>query len=187
MSRALSWTHDTTVAAADNDAAIVNVGFQPVTRSTHPCAGVDVSALEAAAAAGGTAAKQGASVPRSPTTLLLKNLPWSTTREELEALCGRVGGLARLVLPSTRTLALVEYLEPQDARTYAFVMCHTCFSPHLYSATPIFMAYMLSASTRRCPRARHYFNHRLDCTTACCITGRLRRWPTAASTTCHCT
>lgn len=82
-------------------------------------AGVDVAALEAAAAAGGSAAKQGASVERSSTTLLLKNLPWTASREELEALCGRAGGLARLVLPSTRTLALVEYLEPQDARTYA--------------------------------------------------------------------
>lgn len=82
-----------------------------------------MGALEAAAAAGGSAAKEGASVPRSATTLLLKNLPWSTTREQLEALCGRAGGLARLVLPSTRTLALVEYLEPQDARTYVVVVC----------------------------------------------------------------
>lgn len=94
------------------------VGLCTHVRTCYTDAGVDVAALEAAAAAGGSAAKQGASVARSSTTLLLKNLPWSTTKEELEALCGRAGDLARLVLPSTRTLALVEYLEPQDARTY---------------------------------------------------------------------
>lgn len=36
--------------------------------------------------------------------------------EDLSEMFGRVGGLARLVLPPTRTLALIEYLEPQDAR-----------------------------------------------------------------------
>lgn len=36
---------------------------------------------------------------------------------DLSELFGRCGGLSRLVLPPTRTLALVEYLEPQDARS----------------------------------------------------------------------
>ncbi len=97
--------------------------------TTHTHTGVNVAALESAAAAAGsgstkhtttknTTTTTHASIQRSTTTLLLKNLPYTTTREELEELCGRAGQLARLVLPSTHTLALVEYLEPQDARTY---------------------------------------------------------------------
>ena len=34
-----------------------------------------------------------------------------------QAMFGAVGELRRLVLPPTRTLALVEFLEPTDART----------------------------------------------------------------------
>jgi len=45
-------------------------------------AGADVAALEAAAAAGGAAAA-GASVPRSATVLLAKNLPYAVTEAEL--------------------------------------------------------------------------------------------------------
>jgi len=45
-------------------------------------AGADVAALEAAAAAGGAAAA-GASVPRSATVLLAKNLPYVVTEAEL--------------------------------------------------------------------------------------------------------
>lgn len=78
-------------------------------------AGADVSKLEAAAAAGGKAAASKA-VARSDSVLVVKNLPFSASEEELETLFGAVGPLGRLVLPPTRTLALVEYLEPQDAR-----------------------------------------------------------------------
>ncbi|PRW58148.1 Multiple RNA-binding domain-containing 1 [Chlorella sorokiniana] len=78
-------------------------------------AGADVTKLEAAAAAGGKAAASKA-VARSDSVLVIKNLPFSASLEELETLFGAVGPLGRLVLPPTRTLALVEYLEPQDAR-----------------------------------------------------------------------
>lgn len=78
-------------------------------------AGASVDVLEAAAAAVGRASQR-SSVPRSDTVLLVKNLPYSASQEELEGLFGGVGPLGRLVLPSTKTLALVEFLEPQDAR-----------------------------------------------------------------------
>jgi multiple RNA-binding domain-containing protein 1 len=56
-------------------------------------------------------------VARSSSTLLVKNLPHSADEEELRALFGGSGrSLVRLVLPSTKTLALVEYGEAQDAR-----------------------------------------------------------------------
>ncbi len=46
-------------------------------------AGVDVVALEAAAAAAGKSAAR-AAVARSPTTLLIKNLPYTATEAELQ-------------------------------------------------------------------------------------------------------
>eukprot|EP00887_Chlorella_sp_A99_P005214 scaffold1.g5214.t1 len=93
-------------------------------------AGADVGKLEEAAAAAGRAAATKA-VPRSDSVLLVKNLPFSATLGELESLFGTValswpgissraragaGPLGRVVLPPTKTLALVEFLEQQDAR-----------------------------------------------------------------------
>lgn len=68
----------------------------------------------AAAAAGRSAASKG--VPRSATTLLVKNLPYSADQGELEELFGRSGTVVRLVLPPTKVVALVEFGEAQDAR-----------------------------------------------------------------------
>ena len=86
------------------------------------CSGVAVDALEAAAAASGKASNTH-SVQRSPVCLLVKNLPFSATVEDLTELFGGSGPIARLVLPPTRTLALVEFTEPQDARRYAMPPC----------------------------------------------------------------
>ena len=71
--------------------------------------------LESAAAAGGKASHTH-SVQRSPVCLLIKNLPFSASEEDLMELFGGSGPIARLVLPPTKTLALVEFTEPQDAR-----------------------------------------------------------------------
>eukprot|EP00798_Chlamydomonas_sp_ICE-L_P010822 gene10822-16908_t len=79
-------------------------------------AGVDISKIEAAASASGKAS-QTKKVARSPTTLLVKNLSYSTTEEDLLELFARSGPMARLVLPPTRTMAIVEFLEPGDARS----------------------------------------------------------------------
>ncbi|KAL3138544.1 hypothetical protein ABBQ32_006320 [Trebouxia sp. C0010 RCD-2024] len=81
-------------------------------------AGVSVEVLEGAAAASGKASSTQA-LQRSPVCLIVKNLPYSTSEEDLFELFGGSGQLARLVLPPTRTLALVEYTEPQDARRSA--------------------------------------------------------------------
>jgi len=86
-------------------------------------AGAEVEALEAAAVSG-----KGAKVERSDTCLLVKNLPYSVTAEELLEMFEAAGPVGRLVLPPTRTIALVEYLEPQDARrgfrSLAYKRCH---------------------------------------------------------------
>lgn len=55
-----------------------------------PAPGADISKLEAAAAAGGKAAASKA-VARSDSVLVVKNLPFSASEAELEALFGAVG------------------------------------------------------------------------------------------------
>lgn len=78
--------------------------------------GINTKALEAAAAVSGSAAAH-KSVARSSSSLLVKNLPYSSDVEELQQLFTGPGrSLLRLVLPPTKTLAVVEFSEPQDAR-----------------------------------------------------------------------
>ncbi len=83
-------------------------------------AGVDIAALEAAARGGGGSAAAGlggaSAVRRSGTVLLLKNLPFEADADELRALAARFGGVARLLLPASRALCVVEFLEAADAR-----------------------------------------------------------------------
>ena len=78
--------------------------------------GVNTKALESAAAASGSAAAT-KSVARSANTLLVKNLPYGADSDELQELfIGPGRSVLRLVLPPTKTLAVVEFGEPQDAR-----------------------------------------------------------------------
>jgi len=53
---------------------------------------------------------------RSKTALIVKNIPHSTEDHELRDLFARFGDLGRLVLPQTKTMALVEFDEPTEAR-----------------------------------------------------------------------
>lgn len=87
------------------------------TKAALADAGINTKALEAAASASGSAAAH-KSVARSSTSLLVKNLPYSADTDELQQLfVGPTGRtLVRMVLPPTKTLAVVEFGEPQDAR-----------------------------------------------------------------------
>eukprot|EP00803_Ostreobium_quekettii_P008397 evm.model.scf_755.2 EVM.evm.TU.scf_755.2 scf_755:39034-44967(+) len=78
-------------------------------------AGVDVAKLEAAALSSGKSA-QAASVDRSSTALIVKNLPYTTDAKELEALLASAGAVSRFVLPPTKALALVEFEGQEGAR-----------------------------------------------------------------------
>ncbi|KAJ9530616.1 hypothetical protein QJQ45_014764, partial [Haematococcus lacustris] len=102
---------DLAVRVALGEAAVI-----AATKAALAEEGVSVEALEAAAAAAGAAAGQRTGVARSPNVLLVKNLPFSITEEEVRALFSRSGPLSRVVLPPSHTLALVEFCEPQDAR-----------------------------------------------------------------------
>jgi len=77
-------------------------------------AGVDTESLENSAASSG--AKSISTVKRSNCVLLLKNLPYEAEEDELRELCEKYGGVSRFVLPDTRTLAVVEFLEANEAR-----------------------------------------------------------------------
>ncbi|CAG9460741.1 unnamed protein product [Pedinophyceae sp. YPF-701] len=85
------------------------------TKRALEAAGCDPGALERAAAASGSAGTR-KQVAREPAALLVKNLPYDCDAGELEGVFGAHGPLARLVLPETRTLAIVEYEVAQDAR-----------------------------------------------------------------------
>ncbi|RKP38577.1 hypothetical protein BJ085DRAFT_19348, partial [Dimargaris cristalligena] len=54
---------------------------------------------------------------RSETVILVKNIPHSTTEEELRDIFGKHGNLGRILLPPARTIAVVEFLEASEARS----------------------------------------------------------------------
>jgi RNA recognition motif. (a.k.a. RRM, RBD, or RNP domain) len=108
-------------------------------------ASVNVAALEAAANASGSAADEVA-VPRSTTTLLVKNLPYSCTEDALHDVFVKYGGTLRLVLPSTRSLAIAElpskqvcHAQSDNQRAVSAAMCRRkmrAFSSHACLTCP---------------------------------------------------
>ncbi|GJJ68797.1 multiple RNA-binding domain-containing protein 1 [Entomortierella parvispora] len=54
---------------------------------------------------------------RSDTVILVKNIPYSTTEEELQELFGSHGDLGRVLMPPAKTIAIVEFLQPSEARS----------------------------------------------------------------------
>lgn len=54
---------------------------------------------------------------RSKTTILVKNISTKTEESELINLFGKFGKLGRVILPNARTIALVEFLELNEAKT----------------------------------------------------------------------
>ncbi|KAJ2818923.1 Multiple RNA-binding domain-containing protein 1, partial [Coemansia erecta] len=53
---------------------------------------------------------------RSDVVILVKNIPFSTDEDELRTLFGKHGSLGRVLVPPSRTIAIVEFLEPSEAR-----------------------------------------------------------------------
>ena len=83
--------------------------------------GVDVTALEASkksTAGKSSGSGSGSGAKRSKTMILVKNLPYDTTLEELTKVFHGIGGDApqRMLLPPSKTAALVEYGHATDAR-----------------------------------------------------------------------
>ncbi|TYZ68703.1 hypothetical protein PybrP1_005394 [[Pythium] brassicae (nom. inval.)] len=82
--------------------------------------GVDLDAIEGAlvkSGGGGGGQKPTApKVERSTTVILVKNLPHTTEEEELAQMFRKHGEIGRFLLPPSKTLALVEFFEPSEAR-----------------------------------------------------------------------
>ncbi|CEG46050.1 rna recognition motif-containing family protein [Plasmopara halstedii] len=77
--------------------------------------GVDLNAIE------GVLVKkadqhQSKKIERSTTVILIKNLPHTTDEDELAQLFRKYGEISRFLLPPSKTLALVEFHEPSEAR-----------------------------------------------------------------------
>ncbi len=53
---------------------------------------------------------------RSTTTLLIKNLPPDTVPDEIESMFTKFGSLSAFLVPKSKTVAVVDYFEPSEAR-----------------------------------------------------------------------
>lgn len=98
---------------ADDLAVRIALGETQViseTKKAFKNAGVNVDALEA------LANNKIDGLKRSNHVLLVKNLPYGSTETELGKLFGKFGSLDKIILPPTKTLALVVFLEPAEAR-----------------------------------------------------------------------
>lgn len=98
---------------ADDLAVRVALGETQVIAETKKAltnAGVNITALEEIAAG----KKDG--MKRSNHVLLVKNLSYGSSEVELAEKFGKFGSLEKIILPPTKTLALVVFLEPSEAR-----------------------------------------------------------------------
>ncbi|NXF94264.1 RBM19 protein, partial [Eubucco bourcierii] len=64
---------------------------------------------------------------RSKTVILVKNLPASTSAAELEDVFGKYGSLGRVLLPEGGITAIVEFLEPTEAKQAFTRLAYTKF------------------------------------------------------------
>ncbi|XP_024158327.1 multiple RNA-binding domain-containing protein 1 [Rosa chinensis] len=73
-------------------------------------AGVNVESLE------NFAAGKGGDMKRSNHVILVKNLPYGSSDSELGNMFGKFGSFEKIIMPPTKTLALVVFFEPSGAR-----------------------------------------------------------------------
>ncbi|CAM8961811.1 unnamed protein product [Rhodiola kirilowii] len=80
------------------------------TKNALKNAGINVAALEEFASG------KSEGVKRSNRVIIVKNLPYGSSEGELAKMFGKYGSLDKIILPSTKTVGVVVYLEPSDAR-----------------------------------------------------------------------
>ncbi|KAI5424053.1 hypothetical protein KIW84_030316 [Lathyrus oleraceus] len=98
---------------ADDLAVRIALGETQViseTKNAFKKAGVNVEALEELAKG------KVDGIKRSNHVILAKNLPYGATENELANMFGKFGSLDKIILPSTKTLALVVFLEAAEAK-----------------------------------------------------------------------
>ncbi|KAL6843718.1 hypothetical protein ACP4OV_026289 [Aristida adscensionis] len=90
--------------------------------------GVNVAALEE------HASKRNEKLKRSNHVILVKNLPYSSSEEELAAMFQKHGSLDKIVLPPTRVFALIIFVEATDAQRAFKKLLYT-----RYKDTPLYL------------------------------------------------
>ncbi|KAL2474679.1 nucleotide binding [Abeliophyllum distichum] len=98
---------------ADDLAVRIALGETQVIAETKKAlsnAGVNVASLEEFASGKTDGLK------RSNHVILVKNLPYGSSESELADMFGKFGNLDKVILPPTKTLALVVFVEPAEAR-----------------------------------------------------------------------
>lgn len=80
------------------------------TKKSLANAGVNVASLEK------VANEKSGGEKRSKHVILVKNLPYGSSEAELATLFAKFGNLDKIILPETKALALVVFLEPTQAR-----------------------------------------------------------------------
>ncbi|KAI8822333.1 hypothetical protein BJ741DRAFT_557176 [Chytriomyces cf. hyalinus JEL632] len=73
---------------------------------------------------------------RSNTILLCKNIPAHTTSSDIEALFAKFGALGRIIVPPSGTVAMVEFLEPNECKSAFRRLAYTKFK-----TLPLFLEY----------------------------------------------
>ncbi|KAJ1553881.1 hypothetical protein HK405_006629, partial [Cladochytrium tenue] len=89
--------------------------------------GLNLAAFEPPPATASSAAAAAAKT-RSKTAIIVKNIPASTTRDDLEAAFAAHGALARVLLPPARTLAIVEFCHENDAKVAFRRLAYSMFA-----------------------------------------------------------
>ncbi|KAL0912269.1 hypothetical protein M5K25_018231 [Dendrobium thyrsiflorum] len=98
---------------ADDLAVRIALGETQVVTETKKAlsnAGVNVASLEE------FASKKNSNTRRSNHVILVKNLPYGSTEGELANMFAKFGSLDKIILPPTKTLAVVIFLEAAEAR-----------------------------------------------------------------------
>nr|DAD24360.1 TPA_asm: hypothetical protein HUJ06_025824 [Nelumbo nucifera] len=98
---------------ADDLAVRIALGETHVITKTKKAlenAGVNITALEE------LAARKAGNVRRSNHVLIVKNLPYGSSEGDLANMFAKFGSLDKIILPPTKTLALVVFLEAAEAR-----------------------------------------------------------------------
>lgn len=89
--------------------------------------GVDLAAGAQAVVESGAKGAVNKKVERSGTCILVKNLPHATQAADLSKLFGAHGEVSRVLLPPSRSVALVEFIAPVDARRAFKRLAYTRF------------------------------------------------------------
>ena len=113
-------------AAGANIAVKMALGEAQViaeTKASLEREGIDVDLMESSAARGNKGG--GGDIARSSCVIIIKNLPSQARQDELESKFEGFGDIARFIMPSTRTMAVVEFVEDRDAKKAFRALAYT--------------------------------------------------------------